>query len=96
MYLLDIHQWMSGNFLKLNSAKTECLLIGTFQQLSKFNISALNVAGVQVTLQQKPVRNLGVIAMKEHDNERSCPWCGSFCVISYAQHQQDMPSVDTR
>ena len=71
MCLLDIQQWMSSNFLKLNSAKTECLLIGTFQQLAKFNISALNVAGVQVTLQQKPVRNLGVMfdknmTMKDH------------------------------
>ena len=64
MCLIDIHQWMSSNFLKLNSAKTECLLIGTFQQLAKFNISALNVAGVQVTLQQKPVRNLGVMFEK--------------------------------
>ena len=71
MCLLDIHQWMSSNFLKLNSAKTECLLIGTFQQLAKFNISALNVAGVQVTLHQKPVLNLGVMfdknmTMKDH------------------------------
>ena len=71
MCLLDIHQWMSSNILKLNSTKTECLLIGTFQQLAKFNISVLNVSGVQVTLHQKPVRNLGVMfdknmTMKDH------------------------------
>ena len=59
--LKDIHQWMSSNFLKLNSGKTEVLVIGTYQQLAKLNIQSLNVAGVQVNLQQKPVRNLGVM-----------------------------------
>ena len=52
---------MSSNFLKLNSGKTEVLVMGTWQQLKKLNITSLNVAGVQVTLQQKPVRNLGVM-----------------------------------
>ena len=59
--LKDIHQWMSSNFLKLNSGKTEVLVMGTYQQLAKLNIQSLNVAGVQVNLQQKPVRNLGVM-----------------------------------
>ena len=37
--LKDIHQWMSSNFLKLNSGKTEVLVMGTYQQLqiSTFN-----------------------------------------------------------
>ena len=59
--LKDIHQWMSSNFLKLNSGKMEVLVMGTYQQLAKLNIQSLNVAGVQVNLQQKPVRNLGVM-----------------------------------
>ena len=59
--LKDIHQWMSSNFLKLNSGKTEVLVMGTYQQLAKLNIQSLNVAGVQVSLQQKPVHNLGVM-----------------------------------
>ena len=29
--------------------------MGTYQQLAKLNIQSLNVAGVQVNLQQKPV-----------------------------------------
>ena len=57
----DIHQWMSSNFLKLNSGKTEVLVMGTYQQLAKLNIQSLNVAGVQVNLQQKSVRDLGVM-----------------------------------
>ena len=52
---------MSCNFLKLNSAKTEVLLIGTYQQLAKLNVNELDVAGVKVKLQDKPVRNLGVM-----------------------------------
>ena len=52
---------MSSNFLKLNSGKTDVLVMGTYQQLAKLNIQSLNVAGVQVNLQQKPVRNLGVM-----------------------------------
>ena len=59
--LKDIHQWMSSNFLKLNSGKTEVLVMGTYQQLAKLNIQSLNVPFVQVNLQQKPVRNLGVM-----------------------------------
>ena len=35
--------------------------MGTYQQLAKLNIQSLNVAGVQVKLQQKPIRNLGVM-----------------------------------
>ena len=50
--LKDIHQWMSSNFLKLNSGKTEVLVMGTYQQLAKLNIQSLIVAGVQVNLQQ--------------------------------------------
>ena len=42
--LKDIHQWMSSNFLKLNSGKTEVLVMGTYQQLAKLNIQSLNVA----------------------------------------------------
>ena len=58
--LKDIHQWMTANFLKLNSDKTEVMMVGTYQQLAKFNISAINAAGVSVSVGQHPVRNLGV------------------------------------
>ena len=35
--------------------------MGTYQQLAKLNIQSLNVAGIQVNLQQEPVRILGVM-----------------------------------
>ena len=57
----DIHSWMSANFLKLNSDKTEILILGTWQQLAKCTVDSISVAGTDVILQNKPVRNLGVM-----------------------------------
>ena len=59
--LSSVHQWMTSNFLKLNSGKTEVLLIGTYQQLAKYRLNSISVADIQVTLQQAPLRNLGVV-----------------------------------
>ena len=57
--LADISQWMHTNKLKLNSDKTECLLIGRRQQLQKVgNISMLSVGNSQIASSCE-VRNLG-------------------------------------
>jgi hypothetical protein len=40
---------MLTNKLKLNDGKTECLLIGTRQQLAKVNSSTLRVSEISVT-----------------------------------------------
>ena len=57
--IVDISQWMHTDKLKLNSNKTECLLIGTRQQLQKVgNISVLSVDEYQIFPSCK-VRNLG-------------------------------------
>ena len=55
--LSEIHAWMSANFLKLNSDKTEVLTFGTRQQLKKCTLNSINVVGIQ----SKPVRNLCVL-----------------------------------
>ena len=55
----DISQWMHSAKLKLNSDKTECLLIGKRQQLQKVsNISTLSVGDSQIAPSCE-VRNLG-------------------------------------
>ena len=59
--LSEIHAWMSANFLKLNSNKTEVLTFGTRQQLKKCTLNSINVVGIDVPIQSKPVRNLGVL-----------------------------------
>ena len=56
--IADISQWMHSDKLKLNSDKTECLLIGTRQQLQKVsNNSTLSVEDSQISLSCE-VRNL--------------------------------------
>lgn len=54
----DIKNWMLQNKLKLNDNKTEFMLIGTRQQLSKVNIESINVGNSKIT-PSKSVRNLG-------------------------------------
>ena len=58
--LTDIHMWMSANKLKLNTDKTEVLVVGTECKLSSFNLTAISVAGCHVLVLDKPISNLGV------------------------------------
>ena len=44
----DIRTWMLTGKLKLNDDKTEFMLIGTKQQLSKVNIDCLNVGSIDI------------------------------------------------
>jgi len=53
-----IRAWMIADKLKLNDDKTECLIIGTRQQLSKVHIEKLSVGDVSVTT-TTVARNLG-------------------------------------
>ena len=50
---LNISSWMTANLLTLNSSKTEFLLIGNRQQLSKIQSTSLNTA--------HSARNLGFV-----------------------------------
>ena len=58
--IADISEWMHTDKLKLNSDKTECLLIGTRQQLQKVSniISILSIGDSQIA-PSCDVRNLG-------------------------------------
>ena len=59
--LAQIHTWMSANKLKLNSGKTEIMLFGTRQKLKLVEIPYLDVAGTNVLVTDRPIRNLGVM-----------------------------------
>ena len=48
----NIQLWMSKNFLKLNADKTEIMVFGYRTQLSKFQLSSVSVAGIDVPVQQ--------------------------------------------
>ena len=54
-----IRAWMQADKLKLNENKTEVMLIGTRQQLSKVNLGTLTVGDTSVAIVNK-ARNLGV------------------------------------
>ncbi|KAK5878239.1 hypothetical protein CesoFtcFv8_023666 [Champsocephalus esox] len=58
--LTDLKSWMQKNFLKLNSNKTELLLIGSKSTLSKTPNLTLTIDGTPVSPSTQ-ARNLGVI-----------------------------------
>ena len=56
----DIRTWMRSNFLKLNDDKTEVLLIGSRQQLSKIALPGVTV-GESLIAPATAVRELGAV-----------------------------------
>ena len=56
----EIRSWMRQNFLKLNDEKTEFLLFGSRQQLSKVCLPFITIGDSQITPSSQ-ARNLGVI-----------------------------------
>ena len=56
----EIRSWMRQNFLKLNDEKTEFLLFGSRQQLSKVSLPFITIGDSQITTSSQ-ARNLGVI-----------------------------------
>ena len=57
----EVQTWMSHNFLKLNAEKTEVIVFGFHAQLAKFNLSSVNIAGIDIPVLGNPVKNLGVM-----------------------------------
>ena len=60
--IADIQQWMTANRLKLNTEKTEFLILGTRKQLEKVTFSHLQVGSsvIHVSPSTSAVKNLGV------------------------------------
>ena len=56
----EIRNWMIRNFFKLNDEKTEFLLFGSRQQLSKVSLPFITIGVSQITPSSQ-ARNLGVI-----------------------------------
>ena len=44
----DIRAWMTNNYLKLNDTKTEFLVIGSLQQLTKIKIDSIRVGSTEI------------------------------------------------
>ena len=60
----EVRTWMLTHRLKINDSKTECMFIGTQQQLHKVELNEINV-GHSVIKPTKVVCNLGVL-LDEH------------------------------
>ena len=56
----DIRVWMDHNYLKLNDAKTEFMIIGSEQQTKKVNIAHIRVGTANIEPSPK-IRNLGAM-----------------------------------
>ena len=63
----DVGRWMTQNFLKHNTDKTEFILFGTRQQLAK--VGHINIkVGPDTVIPVDVVRNLGYMMDKLHKN----------------------------
>ena len=58
--ICEIRRWMKDNFLKLNDNKTEFVLFGSRQQLSKVHVPHITIGDSNISLAAS-ARNLGVI-----------------------------------
>ena len=59
MCVSDVRKWMLANRLMINDSKTEVMLVGTRQQLSKVSVEGIRV-GDEVIASVRTVKNLGV------------------------------------
>ena len=57
--LEEIQAWMKQNFMKLNSSKTEAIIVGTPHQVRSSTITTITFSGQDITL-SSIVTNLGV------------------------------------
>src|SRR3977135_128017 len=70
--IADVKTWMQSNLLMLNDSKTEVVLLGTKQQLSKLSNLEISVGNANIKPCTK-IRNLGIIfdsnmTMEDHVN----------------------------
>ena len=58
--LTEVKVWMNKNFLLLNSAKSEMLLVGPAKHINLFNDTTINLDGCPI-IPKPSIRNLGVM-----------------------------------
>ena len=68
--LQDVKSWMISNKLKMNDSKTECIVISSYQQIGKINLTSISVGKHRITVLDD-IRNLGAyfdknLSMKTH------------------------------
>ena len=68
--LQDVKSWMISNKLKMTDSKTECIVIGSYQQLAQINLTGILVGEHRITVLDD-IQNLGAyfdknLSMKTH------------------------------
>ena len=68
--LQDVKSRMISNKLKMNDLKTKVIIIGSYQQLAKINLTSIMVGGHRISAVDD-IQNLGVyldknLSMKSH------------------------------
>ena len=77
--LLDVKRWMNTYKLKMNDSKTELIIIGTQQQLSKLSFDHINIEATKICAVNE-IRNLGAyfdenMSMSNHVSQKcSASW----------------------
>ena len=84
----DVRKWMNDCYLKLNDDKTEFLLLGSRQQLSKIVITHIHIGYVHIAPSDK-ARNLGVI----FDTSMSLDAHISKCVKAANYHLRNLRAI---
>ena len=56
----NLREWMAGSKLKMNDDKTDCMLIGTRQQISKVDLNCISVGEKSITPSSN-LSNLGIL-----------------------------------
>ena len=97
--LAEVWTWMKYNFLKLNDLKTEFIVFGVHQQLSK--VQDITVTLGDVTIHETPVvRNLGMFFDKElkhtaHINRLTSSSFHCLQNVARIRHQLDTQTAKT-
>jgi hypothetical protein len=75
-----LKHWLSAHFLLLNGGKTEVILLGSQQLLSRVSLTELSIDGVTIKISDK-VRDLGIILDKSLTFQ---PYIASVSAASFA------------
>ena len=89
-----ISSWMASNFLSLNPAKTEFLLIGLPQQLAKLNQPSLVLPDSTIVTPVTTARNLGIIFDSNLSFKPHIKYLSKTCLYHCRDLRRIRPTLD--
>jgi len=92
--IASIHSWMVSNFLSLNPSKTEFLLIGLPQQLTKLSHTSLSLPDNVTVSPVSSARNLGFIFDSNHSLSQHISSLSRSCFLHIRDLKRMRSSID--